>query len=173
MKEKKTFIWLLSRKHIKSENCARKHLSSNVFHSLENFEVGPILCAECYGACIFREISAKKKKIASTSYTWLPFNYCQTIRCGLFISFNVVDLMQCNSGSSWSCSHIQHRVLFSPSSSFFYSPERIKSTSAFKEQLFSVPHPKTSRLPQWITSDFSSLLWQQKKWVFLHSSKEF
>lgn len=107
-----------------------------------------------------------QKKIASTSYTWLPFNYCQTIRCGLFISFNAVDLMWYNSGSSWSCSHIQHRVLFSPSSSFFYSPERIKSTSAFKEQLFSVPHPKTSRLPQWITSDFASLLWQQKMSLF-------
>lgn len=126
-----------------------------MFHSLENFEICHKQCAECYAVCMFQEISAKR--ITSTSDTWLSFSYCQTIRCRLFIAFNVVDLMWCSSGCFWSCSRIQHRVLFF-SPSLFYFPERIKSTSTFREQLFSVPHPKTSRLPQFHTENLRFLL---------------
>ena len=103
---------------------------------------------------LFRKLC---KKIASTFHTWLPFNYCQTISCVLFISSNATDWMQCNPSYFWSSYHIWYNtILFSPSLFLFLRKDQ-KHNRYIQKRAFWTSHLQTLLLPQWLTSDFTSL----------------
>jgi hypothetical protein len=133
-REKKNH-WLLSKKHSKSENsCQNVFCFKTILLVKEIHKIGYIQYVECYTAHIIQEIVQKK---ATIFYTWLPLSYCQSIGCVMFISFNVIDLMQCNSIYFWSSYHILQKTVFF-NKSFFYFLEMIKSTaSVFKEEILN------------------------------------
>lgn len=133
---------------------ARIYLTLRRFHLLKKFI--KLVTADALNAALLMSFEKLCKKIASTFYTWLPLNYCQTISCALFISFNAVDLMQCNSSYFWSSCHIQYNTLFSPSFFLLLRKDQ-KHNKCIQKRAFWMSHLKTLLLSQWITSDFTSL----------------
>lgn len=136
-----TVIWLHSRKYQRA--AARIHLTLRLFHMLRKFI--KLVTSSTLSAVLLTPFEKLCKKIASTFRTWLPLSDCQTISCALFISFNAIDLMQCNSSYFWSTCHVQYNTLaFFLPPFFFYVSERIKSTiSVFKKRALWMSHLKT------------------------------